>query len=114
MFQCDTNQKIVVLLLPLLLGFTFQWALEVFHPIEEQIAAEHDHQYDGKVGHDTTDSDLGEHESHFCPHSSAFAQVTLRVAVFSVRDGNSMTASLTHDPVLRQKSNVLERGPPIL
>ena len=110
------TEKIAWLLLPVLLVFSFQGALEVFHPVEEQIPAEagHDHQYDGRVVHDANDSDFGQHEAHFCPHSSAFAQVTLPAAVFSGRDGSTMTASVTHDPILPQASNVLERGPPTL
>ncbi len=108
------TEKIALLLLPVLLAFSFQWSLEVFHPIEEQIPAAHDHQSDGEVVHDAGDSSLGEHEAHFCAHSSAFAQVTLLAAVFSGRDGSTMTASVTHDPILPQASNVLERGPPTL
>ena len=108
------TEKIALLLLPVLLVFSFQWALEVFHPIEEQIPAGHDHQSDGEVVHDARDSNFGEHASHFCAHSSAFAQVTLLAAVFSGRDGNTTTASVTRDPLLPQASNVFERGPPTL
>ena len=108
------TEKSVLLLLPVLLAFSFQWSLEVFHPIEEQSPAGHDHQNDGKVVHDAGDSNSGEHESHFCAHSSAFAQATLRAAVFSGRDGNTTTASVTQGPVLPQASNVLDRGPPTL
>ncbi len=108
------TEKIALLLLPVLLAFSFQWSLEVFHPIEEQIPAGHDHQSDGEVVRDARDSNFGEHASHFCAHSSAFAQATLRAAVFSGRDGNTTTASVTQAPVLPQASNVLDRGPPTL
>ena len=114
MHQRAHTEKIALLLLPVLLAFSFQWSLEVFHPIEEQIPAGHDHQHDGMVIHDAGDSDFGEHEAHFCAHSSAFAQVTLLVAVLSARDGNTLTARVTHDPILSRASNVLERGPPTL
>ena len=114
MSQRAHTEKIALLLLPVLLAFSFQWSLEVFHPIEEQIPAGHDHRSGGEVFHDARDSSLGEHESHFCAHSSAFAQVTLLAAVFSGRDGSTMTTSVPHDPILPQASNVLERGPPTL
>ena len=114
MLKRPHTEKIALLLLPVLLVFSLQWALEVFHPIEEQTPAVHDHQSDGEVVHDARDSNFGEHASHFCAHSSAFAQVTSLAAVFSGRDGNTMTASVTHDPLLAQASNVFERGPPTL
>ena len=107
-------EKIALLLVPVLLAFSFQWSLEVFHPIEEQIRAGHDHQNDGKVVHDARDSNFGAHESHFCAHSNAFAQLTLLAAVFSGRAGNTVIASVTHAPLLPQASNIHERGPPIL
>jgi hypothetical protein len=108
------TKKVALLLLPVLLTFSFQWALEVFHPIAEQVPASNDHQHEGMVIHDTGNSDFGEHESHFCPHSSAFAQMSLVAAVFSGRDGTTITASIIHSPVLGQESNVRERGPPTL
>ena len=114
MFQRAHTEKTALLLLPVLLSFSFHWAFEVFHPIEEELGAGHDHQHDGQVVHDARDSGLGEHESHFCPHSSAFGQVTLRAGVFSGRDGNTITASVNLAPVLPHTLNVRERGPPSL
>ena len=115
MFQRAHTKKIALLVLPVLMVFSFQGTLEVFHPIEEQIpAVEHDHHYDGRVVHDARDSHFNDHGSHFCPHSSAFAQVTLLVGVLSGRDGSAMVSPATHDPILQQGSNVLERGPPAL
>lgn len=114
MTQRAHTEKIALLLLPVLLAFSFQWALEVFHPIAEQIQTGPDHQHDGTVVHDARDSNFGEHESHFCPHSSAFAQVTPRSGVFSGRDLNTITAPVTHAPAVGQASNVRERGPPTL
>ena len=108
------TETIALLLLPVLLTFSFQWALEVFHPIEEQIPAGHDHQYDGVAVHNAEHSSFGEHESHFCAHSSACAQMTLVAAVFSGRDSATITASVTHAPVVGQASDVRERGPPTL
>lgn len=107
-------EKIVLLLLPLLLVFNFQGSLEVFHPVEEQIPTGHDHQYDGQVVHDTKDSSFSRHEAHFCPHSTAFAQVTLSAAVFSASDASASISLATHDPALPQVSNLFDRGPPTI
>ena len=111
MFWRDTNQKIAILLLPLLLGFSFQWALEVFHPIEEGIAPSHQHEGNGNVVHATRERSAG-HAPHACPHSGAFAQIGLVGSTFSDRPLCATAPLFPDTPLVRYASNVFQRGPP--
>lgn len=111
MFRRYTNQTIAILLLPLLLGFSFQWALEVFHPIEEGIAPSHQHDGSGNVVHATHDRSAG-HAPHACPHSGAFAQIGLLASNFSDSQLWATAPLFPDTPLVRYASNVFQRGPP--
>ena len=111
MFWRDTNQKIAILLLPLLRGFSFQSALEVFHPIEEGIAPSHQHEGSGNVVHAAPDRGTG-HAPHACAHSGAFAQIGLRGSNLSDSPLCATAPLFPDTPLVRYASNVFQRGPP--
>ena len=111
MLRRDHKKTIALLLLPLLLGFNFQWALEVFHPVEEDFSASHQHGGTGEVVHASYDRVDG-HASHACPHSSAFAQFSLLSSSFANSQACATKASFYDTLVTSYASNVLGRGPP--
>ncbi len=111
MFRRDSIQKTAILLLPLVLGFSFQWALEVFHPIEEGFSPSHQHSGSSDLVH-ATSAGLDGHSPHACPHSGAFAQIRPGGST-AVDHKLCMSAAVPFDtPLLRYASNVFQRGPP--
>lgn len=111
MLRRDHKKIIALLLLPLLLGFSFQWALEVFHPLEEDFSASHQHSGTGEVVHASYNRVDG-HASHACPHSSAFAQFRLLSSSSANSQACATKASFSDTLITSYASNVLGRGPP--
>jgi hypothetical protein len=109
---------VVMVLLPAVLAFGIQSALEVFHPLEERVSEPESHEHASVGDHpsldDSSHGDLGQHEHQYCAHSNVFGSISSprtrvqRVAVF-VPD----VFSLESVP-LRNLLTVLDRGPPLL
>ena len=104
--------KIALLLLPLLLTFNCQWALEVLHPIEEPLEVAHDHAGDGTIIHGPN-PDFG-HASHACTHSGAAAQTELSGSCLFLAAQRTGTASSFTIPIVLHGSGSLSRAPPTL
>ena len=104
--------RIALLLLPLILTFNFQWALEVFHPIEEPLEVPHDHAGDGTVIHEPN-PDFG-HASHACTHSGAAAQTELPGSCLFLASQRTGTASSINVPIVLHASGPPSRAPPTL
>ena len=112
MTRPENKGKIALLLLPLLLTFNFQWALEVFHPIEEPLKLAHDHAGDGTVIHGPN-PDFG-HAPHACTHSGAAAQIELPWSCLFLVSQRTGTAASFSIPIVLHASGPLSRAPPTL
>ncbi len=104
---------IAFFLLPALLLFSFQSALEVFHPIEEESSSHPDFAGEGDILHDPAEGDHGDHDPHFCPHSHAFAPLAQLALAFNDDAFAGTSASISDAPVVGSTSSASERGPPV-
>ena len=106
-------RSVAILLLPALLVFTFQWAVEVFHPVEESRAA-HEHGDGGTVVYDPTACEPNGHAPHFCSHSSAYARIIHLTSTFQARAHPVSGLSLPEAFATHRVFDLYERGPPHL
>ena len=118
MFSIVQRKAVVLLVLPAVLAFGMLSTLEVFHPVEEaplQVAP-HNHVEvgDGVSLHDSSHSDLRDHEHHYCAHSNALSHLArLDTSVQRVQTFAKL-ASDTETAVVRSLLLVHDRGPPLL
>jgi hypothetical protein len=114
MFVSDRSRLLSLVLIPVLVGFSFQGALEVFHPVEEDLPRGHRHLTDGPTFGDIAECGAGNaHPSHYCPHSGALAGIAKGpVALRPIPHRNPALSGLV-SPARRHASGVRGRGPPI-
>ena len=118
MFSMSQRKAVVLLVLPAVLAFGIQSALEVFHPIEEgpQNLAPHNHirVVDGAPVLDHSHADLLDHEHHGCTHSNALAYFARLETAFQRVPTSARSVSDTEAAAVRSLLSVLDRGPPLL
>lgn len=104
-----------LLLVPVLIGFSFQGSLEIIHPIEEGEdgpQAQHHHQTDGLTFDDAAVCDGGIHPSHYCAHSNALTYLDDSAATFGLTIAQYATFPIPLSPDLLQTPGVFGRAPP--
>lgn len=75
-------QRLVsILLLPVLLVFNLQWALEVFHPIEEELDPHHYFSNEDPYLHAPSPGEGENHYQHCCSHAHSNGALSERVSV---------------------------------
>ena len=92
-------QRLVsILLLPLLLVFNLQWALEVFHPLEEELGF---HQYfsnEEPYLHAPSPGEGENHSQHCCSHAHSNGALSERVSVvgscYCISNGEFLNSTL--------------------
>lgn len=116
MFRVRHSRAVAGLLLPAVLTFAVQSALEVIHPIEEDVDAGHFHveSFNGPIVHDADGSGFGEHDHHYCAHSNAVAHVEAPTTGFQRVNAAGTVYIESRSILLRPFFSVCERGPPIL
>ena len=117
MFGMPQRKAVVLLVLPAVLAFGIQSALEVFHPIEEgPNFTSHDHVLvgDGASVNDSSHADLRAHEHHGCAHSSALAYFGRLGGAFQRVPTSAHSVFDTEAAAVRSLLSVLDRGPPLL
>lgn len=103
-----------LLLIPVVVAFSVQGALEVLHPFEEGPSAGHEHTVDGPTLGDIAQCGVGlAHSSHYCPHSNALARLDSPAAAFGFHvEGNRLLPEPVSQDV-RPVPTVPGRGPPL-
>ena len=118
MFDVRHRKAIVCLLLPAVLTFILQSALEALHPIEEDIDFDAGHYHaegaDGPVVHDLGRRDLGEHDQHYCAHPNASGRVAAPTAAFQCLSASAAVYIEARSILICPFFAVFERGPPLL
>ena len=103
-----------LLVLPILLAFNFQLALEAVHPLEEVRSVHPDVDYDLTFLHDPSEGGHDEHDLHFCAHSHAFCVVLSSKHFFDRLPCPDRLACVSENLFVPSRSKNLDRGPPIL
>lgn len=116
MFHTRHSRVVAGLLLPAVLTFAVQSALEVVHPIEEEVDAGHFHaeSFDGPTVHDLDGSGFGEHDHQYCAHANALAHVAAPAAGFQRVNAARPVYIEPRSILVRPFLSVYERGPPLL
>ncbi len=116
MLDIRHSRAVAGLLLPAVLTFAVQSALEVMHPIEEDVDAGHVHaeSLEGPVVHDRDGSGFGEHDHHYCAHANAIAYVQAPAAGFQRVNASGSVYIESRSILVRPFLSVHERGPPLL
>lgn len=102
-----------LLVLPVLLAFNFQLALEAVHPLEEVRSVHPDVDYDLTFLHDPSDGGHDDHGLHFCAHSHAFCVALSSKPFFDGLSCPDGFACVSENLFVPSRLNNLDRGPPI-
>lgn len=117
MYVWARSGRLSLLLVPLLIGFSFQRSLEVVHPIEEGKEAfrtRHHHRTDGPTFDDAAVCGGGIHPSHYCAHSNALTYLDDSAPTFGLAIAQHTAFSVPLSPDVAETSNVWGRAPPAL
>ena len=118
MFDRRHSYRVALLLLPALFVFSVQSALEVFHPIEEDVQEVSGHHHadtgDGPALYDSSHEDSGAHEHHYCAHSNAFAYFIALGTTFQHLRTYVTDVRMPELVLVRPFLANFERGPPSL
>lgn len=106
------SRRLSLLLVPVLVGFSFQGSLEITHPIEEGLRARHHHRTDGPTFDDAAVCGGGIHPSHYCAHSNALTYVDDSAATFRLAIGQHAAVSIPLSPDVLETPTVFGRAPP--
>jgi hypothetical protein len=117
MFVRARSGLLSLLLIPVLVSFSFQRSLEIIHPIEEGedgTQARHQHRTDGPTFDDAAVCGGGIHPSHYCAHSNALTDLGDSAPVFRLAVAQRSAFSIPLSPDVLRTSGIFGRAPPAL
>lgn len=117
MFVRVRSGLLSLILIPVLVGFSFQRSLEIIHPIEEGEDGgpqPRHHHPEGPTFDDAAVCGGGIHPSHYCAHSNALTYLEDSAATFGLAIAQHATFLIPLSPDVLETPHVFGRAPPVL